>query len=465
MPQTTDQRNNPKALVPKQVLFAFILITSLFFLWGIANDLTNPMVSAFKKVMRELSNFEAALVQLAFYGGYATMAIPAALFIRRFSYKAGIMVGLGLYATGALLFYPAAANEQFGFFLASLYVLTFGLAFLETTSNLYILSMWPKETATRRLNLSQSFNPIGSLMGMLAAQLFVIKSLQSDNTFQENIIGQSGQILHQKGAAIYDTLPLIEQAAIRTNDLNIISKPYIALGILVLVILVIVGISKMPKKMDTDTLPLGKTFKTLFKNRRYREGVITQAFYVGAQIMCWTFIFQYVDNINNGLPEEQHLTATWYNMAAMIAFFLGRAVNTFLLKYFNPGKLMFFFALGGILLTAGTILIPGIGGLYCLVGISISMSLMFPTIYGIALRDMGDEAKIGSAGLVMAIVGGALMPPLQGRILDIGGDGFADVKLLGYIPEVNFSFILPLICLVVVAIYSYRSFKIHLTEQ
>ena len=390
------------------------------------------------------------------------MAIPAALFIRKFSYKAGIMVGLGLYATGALLFYPAAANEQFGFFLASLYVLTFGLAFLETTSNPYILSMGPPETATRRLNLSQSFNPVGSLLGMLAAQIFVIKSLQSDNTFQENVLGNGGEILHQKGEVIYDTLSAAEQAAIRTNDLGIISKPYIGLGVLVIVILLIVAFSKMPKKKDTISLPLGKTFKMLFKNKRYREGVITQAFYVGAQIMCWTFIFQYVDNINSGLPEEKHLTATWYNMAAMLAFLFGRAGNTYLLKFFNPGKLMFAFALGGITLAAGTILLPGIAGLYCLVAISITMSLMFPTIYGIALRDMGDEAKVGSAGLVMAIVGGALMPPLQGKILDIGGNGFADVQLLGYIPEVNFSFILPLICFVVIAIYSYRSYKIHL---
>ena len=451
-----------KALVPRAIIYPFILITSLFFLWGIANDLTNPMVSAFKKVMRELSNFEAALVQLAFYGGYATMAIPAALFIRRFSYKGGIMLGLGLYATGALLFIPAAANEQFGFFLASLYVLTFGLAFLETTSNPYILSMGPPETATRRLNLSQSFNPVGSLLGMLAAQIFVIKSLQSDNTFPADVLGAGGDILHQKGDAVYDTLSAAEQAAIRTNDLNIISQPYIGLGILVLIILVIVAVSRMPKKTDTTSLPIGSTFKTLFKNKRYREGVIAQAFYVGAQIMCWTFIFQYVDNLNAGRPVDQQLTATWYNMAAMIAFLTGRAANTYLLKFFNPGKLMFFFALGGITLAAGTILIPGIAGLYCLVGISITMSLMFPTIYGIALRDMGDEAKIGSAGLVMAIVGGALMPPLQGRLLDIGGDGFADVQILGYIPEVNFSFILPLICFVVVAVYSYRSFKIHL---
>ena len=187
-----------KALVPKQFLFAFILITSLFLLWGIANDLTNPMVSAFKKVMRELSNFEAALVQLAFYGGYATMAIPAALFIRKYSYKAGIILGLALYASGALLFYPAAAKEEFGFFLASLYILTFGLAFLETTANPFILSMGPKETATRRLNLAQSFNPMGSLLGMLVAQLFIIESLQSDNLFSENVLGSAGEILQKK---------------------------------------------------------------------------------------------------------------------------------------------------------------------------------------------------------------------------------------------------------------------------
>ena len=453
-----------KPLVPKEFLFAFVLITSLFFLWGIANDLTNPMVSAFKKVMRELSNFEAALVQLAFYGGYATMAIPAALFIRRFSYKAGIMVGLSLYAIGALLFYPAAAQEKFGFFLASLYILTFGLAFLETTSNPFILSLGPSETATRRLNLSQSFNPVGSLLGMLVAQLFVMGTLQSDNTFQANISGENGSILHHKGEIIYDTLGAAEQATIRTHDLNLISGPYIALGVLVLAILLIVALSKMPKKKDEVSLPIGATFRKLLKNKRYYEGVITQAFYVGCQIMCWTFIFQYVDNLNTNRPDDQQLVATWYNMAAMVAFLFGRAGSTFLLKYINAGKLMFIYALTGIALILGTILLPGISGLYCLVGISLTMSLMFPTIYGIALRGMGDEAKLGSAGLVMAIVGGALMPPLQGWILDIGGSGFSDIRVFGYIPEVNLSFVLPLICMIVVAVYSYRSYKYHIAE-
>lgn len=448
-----------KALVAKEVLFPFILITSLFFLWGIANDLTNPMVSAFKKVMRELSNFEAALVQLAFYGGYATMAIPAALFIRKYSYKAGIMVGLALYAIGALLFYPAAAYETFGFFLASLYILTFGLAFLETTSNPFILSMGSPETATRRLNLSQMFNPMGSLMGMLVAQIFVINALQSDNTFANNVTDSLGNIIHHKGDVIYDTLSAADQGLIRTNDLSVISGPYIGLGLLVLTILVVIAFVKMPKKQDEEQLALGATFRKLFKNKRYYEGVITQAFYVGAQIMCWTFIYQYVDNLNDGLPQDHQLTATWYNMVAMIVFLSGRALTTYLLKFYNPAKLMFIFAIGGVTLLLGTIFVPGIAGLYCLVGVSLCMSLMFPTIYGIALRDMGDEAKLGSAGLVMAIVGGALLPPLQGRMLDMGGDGFADIKLFGYVPEVNFSFVLPLICLTVVAIYSYRALK------
>jgi len=244
--------------------------------------------------------------------------------------------------------------------------------------------------------------------------------------------------------------------------LDIISGPYIGLGLFVVLMFIIIAVSRMPKKQEEVKLPVGKTFAKLLKNKRYREGVITQAFYVGAQIMCWTFIFQYVDNLNASRPVDQQLTATWYNMAAMMVFLLGRAINTYLMKFFNPGKLMFVFALVGVAFASGTILIPGITGLYCLVAISITMSLMFPTIYGIALKDMGDEAKIGSAGLVMAIVGGALLPPLQGRILDWGGDGFADVQILGYIPEVNFSFILPLVCLSVVAVYSFRSVQIHL---
>ena len=433
--------NGKIPVVRKELLFPFIIITSLFFLWGIANDLTNPMVSAFKKVMPELSNFQAAMVQLAFYGGYATMAIPAAMFIRKFSYKKGIMVGLSLYAIGAFLFYPAAAYEKFGFFLASLYILTFGLAFLETTSNPFILSMGDAKTATQRLNLSQAFNPMGSLLGMLVAQIFVIQALRSDDYSPE----------------AYLALNTTTKAVIRENDLGIISYPYILLGILVVVILIIIALTRFPLVKEEVKITFRDSFAKLLQNKRYYEGVIAQAFYVGAQIMCWTFIFHYVDNLNSNRPPDQQLTATWYNMAAMVSFLSGRWICTWLMKYIKAAKLMMYFAIGGVIFCIGTIFLPGVLGLYSLVAISITMSLMFPTIYGIALKGMGDEAKLGSAGLVMAIVGGALMPPLQGGILDWGGPGFADVKVLGSVPEVNFSFILPLICLAVVGIYSYRS--------
>ena len=428
-------------IVRKELLFPFIIITSLFALWGIANDLTNPMVSAFKKVMPELSNVQASLVQFAFYFGYFFMALPAALFIRKYSYKSGIILGLSLYAIGAFLFYPAAENEQFNYFLISLWIITCGLAFLETTSNPLILSLGDKETATQRLNLAQAFNPIGSLIGMIIAQVFVIEALRSDDYTNE----------------AYNALSSTELAAIRENDLEIISIPYIALGILVLIIMGIIIFTKMPKTSEKDKMSLSESFHKLFANKNYKQGVIAQAFYVGAQIMCWTYIFQYVDNLNYTLGLE--LTATYFNVAAMIIFLTGRWIGTALMKTINPSKMLLLFGIGGVLLCGGTVVISSVIGLYCLVGVSFFMSIMFPTIYGIALKDMGDEAKIGSAGLVMSIVGGALMPIAQGWILDWGGSGFSDIKILGFIPEVNFSFILPLICLSVVAYYGYNTLK------
>ena len=428
-------------IVKKELLFPFIIITSLFALWGIANDLTNPMVSAFKKVMPELSNVQASLVQFAFYFGYFFMALPAALFIRKYSYKSGIILGLSLYAIGAFLFYPAAENEQFNYFLISLWIITCGLAFLETTSNPLILSLGDKETATQRLNLAQAFNPIGSLIGMIIAQVFVIEALRSDDYTNES----------------YNALSSTELAAIRENDLEIISIPYIALGILVLIIMGIIIITKMPKTSEKDKMSLSESFHKLFANKNYKQGVIAQAFYVGAQIMCWTYIFQYVDNLNYTLELE--LTATYFNVTAMIIFLTGRWIGTALMKTINPSKMLLLFGIGGVLLCGGTVVISSVIGLYCLVGVSFFMSIMFPTIYGIALKDMGDEAKIGSAGLVMSIVGGALMPIVQGWILDWGGSGFSDIKILGFIPEVNFSFILPLICLSVVAYYGYNTLK------
>ncbi len=429
-------------LVAKKVLLPFILITSLFALWGFANDITNPMVSAFKKVL-ELDNFQASLVQLAFYGGYFTMALPAAIFVNRYSYKKGILLGLVLYAVGALLFYPAAAYEEFGFFLAALYILTFGLAFLETTANPYILSMGPEKTATQRLNLAQTFNPLGALGGLIVAQKFILGALQSDD-------------LNAEGGSVYENLSESAKAVVRTADLAVIRDPYVILGLVVIAFLVIIGLMKMPQNKDQEAkVKIVNSIKRLFATPKFVGGVVAQAFYVGAQIMCWTYLYQYAESF--GIDNE---SAVDYGIAALVLFIVGRWVGTFLLKYVHSGKLLLFFALGAMICTLVTIFVPGITGLYALVGISFFMSIMFPTIYGIALEGRGEDAKFGAAFLVMAIVGGALMPTLQGLILDLGGLGYTDITILG-VPEVNFSFILPLFCFVIVAIYGRNVFMIY----
>lgn len=428
-------------IVSKELLFPFIIITSLFALWGIANDLTNPMVSAFKKVMPELSNIQASLVQFAFYFGYFFMAFPAALFIRKFSYKSGILLGLTLYAIGAFLFFPAAVYEEYNYFLISLWVITCGLAFLETTANPLVLALGDKRTATQRLNLAQAFNPVGSLTGMIIAQVFVLAALRSDDYTTK----------------AYNALSSTELAGIRENDLGVISIPYLGLGVLVLIIMTIIVFTKIPKTPVEDKMSLSNSLSKLSANKRYLMGVLAQAACVGSQIMTWTYIFQYVDNLNDSYGWN--ITATNYNVAAMILFLTGRWIGTALMKSINPPKVLMLFGAGGALASIGAIVLPGMAGLISLVAISIFMSIMFPTIYGIALKDMGDEAKIGSAGLVMAIVGGALMPIAQAAILDLGGDGFNDLNLLGYIPEVNLSFILPALSLAFVGYYGYGNIK------
>ena len=427
----TQQEKVP--VVSKKVVIPFILITSLFGLWGFANAVTDPMVQAFKKVL-ELSNSQAAWVQMAFYGGYFCMALPAALFVRKYSYKVGVLIGLGLYAVGALLFYPAAITEQFWFFCLGLYVLTFGLAFLETTANPYILAMGDPRTATQRLNLAQAFNPVGSILGLLVAQQFVLQKLQSDDI------------------ANYSALEEAKKVLIRTSDLMVIRDPYVILGLVILAVLVLVSISKMPqKKGDGITDSLGETFAKLKANSTYTLGVSSQVLYVGAQIMCWTYIYQYAEAI--GMSSD---TAANYQFIAFILFFFGRVLGTYLLQFFPSGKLLMLYALFAIFATIGVIFIEGIFGLYCLVAITLFMSIMFPTIYGIALEGMSEEeSKIGAAGLVMAIVGGALMPKLQGMLIDLGGFGVNDIKILG-VSEVNFSFMLPMLCFVFIAFYGFR---------
>ena len=429
-------------LVERKYLLPFVVVTVLFALWGFANDITNPMVAAFQTLM-DLSAAKASLIQFAFYGGYATMAIPAALFIRRYSYKKSILLGLALYAIGAFLFIPAAARQSFAFFCLSLYILTFGLAFLETTANPFILSLGSKENATRRLNMAQAFNPLGSLSGMAVASLIVLPNLLSDKR------DATGNIL-------FPMLPEAEKADIRLHDLAVIRNPYVALGIVVLVMLVVIALVRVPNnsQLENSELPLNSnpsplnTIRRLFHNRVYREGVIAQVFYVAAQIMVWTFIIHYADHL--GINKA---TAQNYNIVAMCLFLVGRFVSTWLMKYIDGRRLLTLFGVGAALCSLGAVLIVGKAGLYCLVGISFFMSLMFPTIYGTALENVSvEDTSLGAAFLVMAIVGGALMPPLQGMIIDCG-------TVFGR-PAVNVSYCLPMLCFVVVTFYGIRSRKL-----
>ena len=427
-----------KPLVPKKYLLTFILITSLFALWGFANDITNPMVAAFQTVM-ELSAAKASMIQFAFYGGYATMAIPAALFIRKYSYKSGILLGLGLYAFGAFLFIPAAEYQEFTFFCLSLYILTFGLAFLETTANPFILSLGDKETSTRRLNMAQAFNPVGSLSGMAVASFIVLPFLQSD---ARDAAGQT----------FFHTLSDMEKAAIRLHDLAVIRNPYVALGLVVLCVFVIIAITKMPKVKEEEAIEgnvhtVKQTLSNLWNNKIYRNGVFSQMFYVGAQIMVWTFIIQYADNL-----VIDKATAQRFNIVAMSLNLGGRFIGTYIMKFVNTRKLLMIFGIGASVCTFGAITINGIFGLYSLVLISLFMSIMFPSIYGIALEDVDtQDTKLGAAFLVMAIVGGALMPPLQGMIIDMK-------EIMG-MPAVNVSFVLPFICFLIIIAYGRSTYK------
>jgi len=413
-------------------LLPFILITMCFALWGFANDITNPMVKAFSKIFR-MSVTDGALVQVAFYGGYFAMAFPAAMFIRKYSYKAGVLMGLGLYAIGALSFFPAKLTGDYHPFLLAYFIMTCGLSFLETSCNPYILSMGTEETATRRLNLAQAFNPIGSLMGMYVAMNFIQNKLNPMDTAERAQLGQA------------------EFEAIRDSDLSVLIAPYLTVGIVILMMFVVIMVARMPKNADqSHSIDFISTLKRIFSRKRYRYGVIAQFFYVGAQIMCWTFIIQYGTRLfmAQGMEEiDAEVLSQKYNIIAMVIFCISRFICTFILRYFNPGALLATLSVAATILTTSVIFIDGIYGLYCLVGVSACMSLMFPTIYGIALKGMGDDAKFGAAGLIMAILGGSILPPLQASIIDC--------KTLFGMPAVNVSFLIPLLCFIVIISYGY----------
>jgi len=503
---STDE--NSEAIVPKSYLLTFCLVTVLFALWGFANNFTDPMVKVFKDVFA-ISNMQSSFVQMAFYGGYATMAIPAALFIRKYSYKSGIIVGLLLFAIGAFISIPAANTINFWLFITGLYVLTFGLAFLETTANPFILSMGAEKTSTMRLNLAQAFNPIGSLAGAFIAASFVMSNVHVAE-FKADINGFKDELSvtkaedesqlsvlpflkakerprkNDEGAKAYVMAKAVEAAGVeyaplkqaiadveagkidsfqdmqlpalkekasallsagagkvsvdealrdfregkissyqdmefsvlQRHDLNLVSTTYMTLGCIVLGTLLVFLIKKMPRAAaddDEDDLNLGATASRLMRNPRYVGGVLAQMFYVGAQIMVWTFIIQYAEN-ELGMDNA---TAANHQIVALVIFLLFRFICTAFLRYVSPGKLLAVLAICGIACTLGAIHIQGMMGLYSLILISACMSLMFPTIYGIALEGIGQDAKLGSAGLILAIVGAVWLTGFQGRILDL----------------------------------------------
>lgn len=427
--QTLLTRDGVSFLVP------FVFITACFALWGFANDITNPMVKAFSKIFR-MSVTDGALVQVAFYGGYFAMALPAALFVRRYSFKAGVLLGLGLYAAGAFAFYPAMLTGQYYPFLFAYFLLTCGLSFLETSCNPYILAMGPEYTATRRLNLAQAFNPIGSLCGMWVAMTCIQARLHP--------LDSSGRAL----------LADDEFRAMRDADLWVLVQPYLFIGAVIAVMFVVIAMLRVPadKGRSVGDFALRPTLRRLCRLPRYREGVVAQFFYIGAQIMCWTFIIQYGTRVfmSEGMSETAaEILSQKYNIAAMVLFCISRFVCTWLLRFIDPGRLLAVLAAAGAVLALGVIFLGGVAGLCCLVAISACMSLMFPTIYGIALEGLGEDAKLGAAGLIMAILGGSVLPPVQAAIIDCG-------TVLG-MPAVNVSFVLPLVCFVVVCAYGRRA--------
>lgn len=422
-------------------LIPFIMITTCFAMWGFANDVTNPMVSSFAKIF-QISKFQGSFVQVAFYLGYFCMAFPAALFIQKYSFKAGVLMGLSLYAVGALAFIPAKSTGVFYCFLLAYFIMTCGLSFLETSCNPYVYCMGSEDTATLRLNFAQAFNPIGAITGTFVALTYV--QAQLDPTESE--------IRHQ-----LMTSDPAKFAAIQNHDLDILIQPYIYIGIVVLILLVLIRLTKMPKTADEGSKKgLWQAIKEIVAIRNYREGVIAQFFYIGAQTVCWAYIMYYGEHVFHELEGFSEAVAAQksaiYYLSALALFAIGRFVCTYFMRFVSPGKMLTLLGSAAIVALLGVIFIDGRTGLYCLVAVSGCMSLMFPTIYGIALTGLGDNVKFGGAGLIMSILGGSVIPPIQAAVMDINGN-------IGGISTTNISFFIPVICFLVVVAYGLRTAK------
>jgi MFS transporter, FHS family, L-fucose permease len=406
-------------LTDKKLLLPFVLVTSLFFMWGLANNMTDTLLAAFKRIM-SMTDFQTSWIQIAFYGSYFCLALPAAFFIKRYSYKQGILLGLGLFIAGSLLFYPASKTMVYGHFLAALFILAGGLSILETTANPYILAMGSPANAVRRLNLAQSFNPIGSITGVLLSKLFILSHL------------------NRASAEERATMDAATLDSIQREELSAVMGPYVGIALALVLLWLIIFFIKMPTaSVESNRVEWMPAFRRLFANRNFVWGVIAQFFYVGAQIGVWSFTIRYVMQ-ELTLNEEE--ASSWY-LAALVIFMASRFICTALMKLISPSRLLLYLSILAAIFTAMVMAGSGYLGVISLVAISGCMSLMFPTIYGLAAQGLDEDTKIGGAVIIMAILGGAVLTAIQGAVSDSMG-------------SIKAAYIVPLICFVVVALYA-----------
>lgn len=425
------QENKGASVVPKENRIYFVLLVTCFALWGLLNNMTDNLVPSFAKIFM-IKAVDSSLVQVAFYGSYAVLALPAAFIIKKFSYRVGVLVGLGLYMIGAFGYIPAAMLQSYNLFLVSIFVLAGGLSVLETTCNPFVLSLGSQETSVRRLNLAQAFNPLGSMTGLFLAK-YVILSHLNPATLEERL-----------------AMPPEQLEAVRDTELFWVCVPYVGLILVAFVIWSAFFRSRLNDKDAGDDMTVPQALSRLVHLPRYAFGVVAQFFYVGVQISVWTWTIKYA-MVNLDIIEADAANFYIYSIFLFIAC---RWLCTWLMKYIVPAKMMAVFALAAILLCLGTIYLPINVSVYCLIGVSGCMSLMFPTIYGIALRGLGSEVKFGAAGLIMAILGGAVLTPIMGSLVDTSALSF---MVSGFTPEeaaVRSAFFLPVVCFAVVLAYS-----------
>ena len=424
MTRLTVQKRAP--LVSRETLLPFILLTICFAAWGVAANMTDPLVKVFSKIFT-MSSLQSALVQFAYYGAYFCLAIPAAFINKRFSYKTGVLTGLGCAAAGAFLFYPASQTMTYGFFLLALFVLAGGLSILETSANPYVMAMGCEQSATRRLNLAQAFNPVGTNLGVFLAATLILPNL------------------NQASAEQRASMSAAELKSVIGAELDAVMVPYVGMAFVLVMVWIAIACIKTPVNESTEqraeNIQLGASLKRLMLNRHYRFGVLAQFFNVGAQTCVWTFTIQYAMAAIDGNEVDGGQVLQY----SMIVFLISRFVMTWLMQYLYPAKLLMIMSL----IAAGLCIVmtqaPNMVGVVSLVAISACLSLMFPTIYGIALEGLGEDTKLGAAGLVMAILGGAILPLFQAAIIDSW--------------SVIVSYVVPALCFLLVAGYGLFDIK------